>query len=290
VWEVDPQDVRIGDKLGEGFFGEVFRATWRQQEVVVKRLKPGVRGEGADAERENFRRELGILVQLRHPRVVQFVAACTMPDNMFICLEYLAGGSLHDLIYSTNPPLKLQVQLGMLIDVASGMCYLHGHEPPIIHRDLTVHNILVDESGRCKVSDFGLSRPAAANMSALPGNLIYSAPEVLEESNYCPKADVYSFAICTFELLARAQPFDKLTVFQICKQVPGPAGLRPDATLVTPASMRKLVTACWTPQPETRPDFPRIIQALVDMKNGRVPPHGYAYQESPRMKAIKVQM
>jgi len=280
-WEVLPAEVVFGRKLGEGYFGEVFLASWRHQEVVVKRLKHGVRGEGADAEEANFRRELAMLVELRHPRVVQFIGACTQPQSRFICLEFLAGGSLHDQIHSDLPSPSFAARLRMLMDVVSGMCYLHGASPPIIHRDLTTNNILLDEHGRCKVADFGLSRVTAKRMSALPGNMYYCAPEILEEyDEYTKLVDVYSFAICTWELFSRLQPFQELTPQQLLRQVPD--GLRPDIQdAKTPVSMKKLISACWAEHPKNRPDFTQVIRALADIKSGQVPPKDYIYLNRP---------
>ena len=90
-WEIPPEQVEDGQMIGEGFFGQCFKAKWNEQLVVVKRFKNGIRGEGADAARKNFHREVAILVQLRHPRICQFLGACARPDNLFIVLESVRG-------------------------------------------------------------------------------------------------------------------------------------------------------------------------------------------------------
>lgn len=183
-WEIPPEQIQDGEKIGEGFFGQCFKAMWHQQDVVVKRFKNGIRGEGADAARKNFHREVAILVQLRHPRICQFLGACARPDNLFIVLEFMPNGSLQDYLHKVRKPpswvpLSRLQKLRIVSDVALGLAYLHKCSPPIIHRDLTSGNVLLDDALRAKVSDFGLSRPYDYRMTLRPGNRFYMAPELL---------------------------------------------------------------------------------------------------------------
>ena len=93
--------------------------------------------------------------------------------------------------------------MGIALDVARGMDYLHSLPQPIIHRDLNSHNILLHEAGRAVVADFGESRFLAnlweENMTKQPGNLRWMAPEVFTQcTKYSVNADVFSFALCFF--------------------------------------------------------------------------------------------
>ena len=122
-------------------------------------------------------------------------------------------------------------QLNIAQDVSKGMHYLHSLPQPIIHRDLNSHNILLHEEGRAVVADFGESRFLAnlweENMTKQPGNLRWMAPEVFTQvsssaviscldiltfkcTKYSIKADVFSFALCLWELLAGELPFSHL--------------------------------------------------------------------------------
>ena len=106
-------------------------------------------------------------------------------------------------------------QLNIAQDVSKGMNYLHSLPQPIIHRDLNSHNILLHEEGRAVVADFGESRFLAnlweENMTKQPGNLRWMAPEVFTQcTKYSVKADVFSFALCFWELLAGELPFSHL--------------------------------------------------------------------------------
>lgn len=106
-------------------------------------------------------------------------------------------------------------QLNIAQDVSKGMNYLHSLPQPILHRDLNSHNILLHEEGRAVVADFGESRFLAnlweENMTKQPGNLRWMAPEVFTQcTKYSVKADVFSFALCFWELLAGELPFSHL--------------------------------------------------------------------------------
>jgi len=225
TWEIPPEQIQDGAKIGEGFFGECFKAMWHQQDVVVKRFKNGIRGEGADAARKNFHREVAILVQLRHPRICQFLGACARPDNLFIVLEYMTKGSLQDYLHKRHKPadwvpLNRGQKHRIISDVALGLAYLHKCSPAIIHRDLTSGNVLLDDQFRAKVSDFGLSRPYDYRMTLRPGNRFYMAPELLlGKSSYTTAVDIYSLAIIMWELYSLKRPFSNIAASRMKAEV-----------------------------------------------------------------------
>merc|ERR1711907_649345 len=103
---------------------------------------------------------------------------------------------------------------------------LHQNSPPILHRDLTSKNILLDLHGRCKVADFGLSQQYNPKSKALPGCVFYTGPEILKaftgtsfNPNYSLKSDVYSFGIVAWETLAEQHPFKGLGLQQLVEEV-----------------------------------------------------------------------
>ena len=111
--------------------------------------------------------------------------------------------------------MDILTKLGIALDVAKGMNYLHCLPQPIIHRDLNSHNILLHEQGRVVVADFGESRfllnPWEENMTKQPGNLRWMAPEVFTQcTKYSATADVFSYALCFWELLSGELPFAHL--------------------------------------------------------------------------------
>ncbi|KAG7251889.1 hypothetical protein CRUP_002756 [Coryphaenoides rupestris] len=163
-----------------------------------------------------FCREVSILCRLNHPCVIQFVGACLDDPSQFaIVTQYVSGGSLFSLLHEQKRLIDLQSKLVIAIDVAKGMEYLHNLTQPIIHRDLNSHNILLYEDGHAVVADFGESRflqsVAQDNMTKQPGNLRWMAPEVFTQcTRYTVKADMFSYALCLWELLTGEVPFAHL--------------------------------------------------------------------------------
>lgn len=135
------------DEIGHGSFGLVHKALWRGTEVAVKRLpresiaEPQVLVE--------FMKEAFIMRQLRHPNVLQVLGVCTDPPC--IIMEYMPRGSLFQLIHNQNVSLDWPIVRKLAIEICRGMAYLHGCNPPLIHRDLKPHNLLVDDMWRVKV-------------------------------------------------------------------------------------------------------------------------------------------
>lgn len=269
MWEIEAAEVEFGEKIGEGHFGQCFKAEWREQQVVIKKLKQGVRGKGAEAEFENFKRELEVCIQMRHPRICQFLGASTDHNNMFICLEYLSGGSLLDLLHKkkngARRKISLQQKMQIQTDVASGLAYLHQCKPPIAHRDLSSGNVLLDEHLRAKVADFGLSRKINARMSKLPGNRFYMAPEVLMGTcEYSIEMDIYSFAIVSWEMYQRKRPFQGYKAYQLMEEVCRNQ-LRPNMPLhksICPRGLQKLIRKCWHQDPAERPSAKEVINVI----------------------------
>eukprot|EP00958_Prasinococcus_capsulatus_P000031 scaffold1_cov402-Prasinococcus_capsulatus_cf.AAC.31 len=149
------------------------------------------------------------------------------------------------------------------------MAYLHSLRPPIVHRDLKPANLLVTAGGDIKVGDFGLSRDfrnsyASVNSHSAVGTVLYSAPEVLRNEGYSPKADVWSFGVVLWETLTRAAPFanyDKpmavaANVAFNGERVPLSSLENEDPRLVG------LVEKCLEAEPEKRPSFDSMLEEL----------------------------
>ena len=172
----------------------------RGKEVAVKKLFKQDLDEKALID---FKKEVEIMAQLRHPNVLLFMGACTDPGNMAIVTELLNGGNgeqvccvLFLLVFSfltlfflqvlRDPSLELSVykRVVMALDVAQGMSWLHASKPQIIHRDLKPSNLLVDENLHVKVCDFGLSAvkenetEKLQDTDSVPGTPLWMAPEV----------------------------------------------------------------------------------------------------------------
>ncbi|KAH8245344.1 hypothetical protein KR032_009349 [Drosophila birchii] len=157
-------DLVIGEKLGEGFFGKVFKVTHRQsgEVMVLKEL------HRADEEaQKNFIKEVAVLRLLDHRHVLKFIGVLYKEKKLHMVTEYVAGGCLKELIHDSAQTLTWPQRVCLARDIACGMSYLHSMN--IIHRDLNSMNCLVREDRSVIVADFGLARSVDA--PRLPGGV-----------------------------------------------------------------------------------------------------------------------
>ncbi|KAJ9703837.1 hypothetical protein PVL29_005208 [Vitis rotundifolia] len=263
VWEIDANLLTLENKVASGSYGDLFKGTYRSQEVAIKILKP--ESVNTDMLRE-FSQEVYIMRKIRHKNVVQFIGACTRPPNLCIITEFMSRGSVYDFLHKQRGAFKLPSLLKVAIDVAKGMNYLH--ENNIIHRDLKTANLLMDENDVVKVADFGVARVQTQSgvMTAETGTYRWMAPEVIEHRPYNHKADVFSFGIVLWELLTGELPYSILTPLQAAVGVVQ-KGLRPTVPKHTHPKIAGLLERCWWQDPTLRPDFSTILEILQQLAN-----------------------
>ncbi|KAF1886610.1 hypothetical protein Lal_00045843 [Lupinus albus] len=214
-WEVQWEDLCIGERIGIGSYGEVYRADCNGTEVAVKKFLDQDFSGGALAQ---FKSEIEIMLRLRHPNVVLFMGAITRPPNFSILTEFLPRGSLYRLLHRPNLRIDEKRRLRMALDVAKGMNYLHTSHPPVVHRDLKSPNLLVDKHWVVKVCDFGLSRTkhhTYLSSKSCAGTPEWMAPEVLRNEPANEKCDVYSFGVILWELATTRIPWKGLNPMQV---------------------------------------------------------------------------
>ncbi|XP_054804335.1 serine/threonine-protein kinase EDR1-like isoform X2 [Prosopis cineraria] len=146
--EIPWEDFIIGERIGLGSYGEVFRADWNGTEVAVKKFLDQDFSGAALAE---FKREVRIMRRLRHPNIVLFMGAVTRPPNLSIISEFLPRGSLYKILHRPNCQIDEKRRIKMALDVARGMNCLHTSMPTIVHRDLKSPNLLVDNNWNVKI-------------------------------------------------------------------------------------------------------------------------------------------
>ncbi|BCU03103.1 serine/threonine protein kinase [Pandoravirus japonicus] len=278
-WEIDPDDIDVTEAtaLGAGGYGVVYRTVWRGTEVAVKVISERIGGAAAGGEaRRAFADEVRVMCALRHPNVVLFMAACTKPPKMCIVMEYMALGSLYDLLHNDLvPEVPHALVVKMAYQAAKGMHFLHSSG--VVHRDLKSLNLLLDAKWNVKVSDFGLTRfkaDLARNGSsasdAVQGTVQWLAPEVLDESadvDYM-QADVYAFGVVLWEMLTRCEPYAGMSPASIAVAVIRD-NLRPPVPSAAPADYAALVDECWHRDPIMRPAFVDVQHRLSDaIKHG----------------------
>jgi len=300
-WEIDPEEVAFGEKIGEGEFGVVYRATWRGTPVAAKVLKSS-EADFKVAELE-FRQEVATMASLSHPHVLQFLGASTRRMPFMIVTE-LAVGALDGLAR-----LQIQPGLGRTIELALqaayGLGYMHERKPfPVVHRDLKPANLMIVGGGDAcrgrrseallnygvlKIADFGLSKTldsltngkhAARHADFLPtgetGTYRYMAPEVYKHEYYDHKVDVYSYGIILYQLFEKKPAYEGLDPLQTARAA-ATEGMRPafhrsagqKNKFHTPEPIRKLIADCWQSDPNLRPEFRDIIARLTAFRDER---------------------
>ncbi|KAL1557310.1 mitogen-activated protein kinase kinase kinase [Salvia divinorum] len=261
VAEILWEDLQIGERIGIGSYGEVYRAEWNGTEVAVKRfMKQDISGDAL----AQFKCEIEIMLRLRHPNVVLFMGAVTRPPHMSILTEFLPRGSLYKLLHRPNIQIDEKRRLKMALDVAKGMNYLHTSHPIIVHRDLKTPNLLVDKNWAVKVGDFGMSRlqhHTFLSSKSAAGTAEWMAPEVLRNEPSNEKSDVYSFGVILWELATLRVPWTEMNSMQVVGAV-GFQGRHLDIPSTVDPLVAEIISDCWNRNPQARPSFAQIITRL----------------------------
>jgi tRNA A-37 threonylcarbamoyl transferase component Bud32 len=263
--EIPWEDITLGERIGLGSYGEVYRGDWHGTEVAVKKfLDQALTVESL----EEFKSEVRIMKKVRHPNVVLFMGAVTRAPNLSIITEFLPRGSLYRLLHRPNNQLDVRRRLRMALDAARGMNYLHNCTPVIVHRDLKSPNLLVDKNWVVKVCDFGLSRMKEStylSSRSTAGTAEWMAPEVLRNEPSDEKCDVFSFGVILWELCTMQQPWGGMNPMQVVGAV-GFQSRRLDIPDDIDPAVSDIIKQCWETEPKLRPSFAEIMAALKPLQ------------------------
>jgi len=198
---------RIIRRIGSGGMADVYCAQDEHlgREVALKVLH---RRFAQDAEFvERFRREASAAAGLQHAHVVGVYDRGEHEGTYYIAMEYLRGRTLKDVVANEAPLDQLRViDLGIQILQAAGFAHRNG----VVHRDFKPHNVIVDENGNAKVTDFGIARAGASEMTetgSIMGTAQYLSPEQAQGQEVTARSDVYSIGVMLYELLTGRLPF-----------------------------------------------------------------------------------
>ena len=256
---IENDDLRLHGQIGSGGFGTVYKATRLStaEVVAVKELRPDRLTVGSWA---SLYAEIETMASVRHQFVLELVGAhITQPYR--IITRFCSGKSLFDRLHRCRkqmPPLSATRLTILAYEVAVGMEHLHSMD--IVHRDLKTLNILLDDEDDCCVADFGLSGMMKDNQELCGGvgTPHYTAPEVLMHARYGPKVDSYSYGIVLWEMLMRKVPYGDMSHMAIYEHVVT-RGWRLGMPNDAPEGLKKMITRCWSKNPNDRPDFTEIV-------------------------------
>jgi mitogen-activated protein kinase kinase kinase len=226
-----------GALIGQGSFGSVYLALHAVtgELLAVKQVEapsPGANSQNDSRKKsmiDALKHEISLLRDLRHANIVQYLGCGSSPEYLNIFLEYVPGGSVQTMLNSYGA-LPEPLVRSFVRQILNGLSYLHNRD--IIHRDIKGANILVDNKGTIKISDFGISKKLEAtnilngannnkHRPSLQGSVFWMAPEVVKQTSYTRKADIWSLGCLVVEMMTGQHPFPDCTQLQAIFKIGG---------------------------------------------------------------------
>jgi beta-lactam-binding protein with PASTA domain/predicted Ser/Thr protein kinase len=277
---------KVVARLGAGGMADVYLAEDQQlgRKVALKLLHRRFAENEGFVER--FRREAQAAAGLQHPNVVGVYDRGSYDGTYYIAMEYLPGRTLKRLIRD-EAPLDPVRAIDITIQILKAARFAHHHG--VIHRDLKPHNVIVDDSGHVKVTDFGIARAGASDMTetgSILGTAQYLSPEQAQGHAVSSSSDLYSIAVVLYEMLTGRVPFDAeqavtIAIKHVSEAPTAPTTINPRI----PPELEQVVMWAMNKNPADRPqDADQFITALEHAKAAIV--SGDAGQRTAAMAAV----
>ena len=280
-----PDALTVGPEISRGSFGVVFRGSLGVRPVAIKKIHgllldyARTTSEDLESVLTNFRRECELMEAAQHGNVVQFLGVFTIDGSAALVME-LMEETLEQFLRNNRGTLVQEKQVAICVQIASGLLFLHQHEPQILHRDLTAKNILLSDSGKVvKISDLGQAKFRPPDVQYLttkaPGCVPYMPPECLvDRPRFTEKSDIFSFGVVILQVATQQPPSCGLVNIGGKPEVDrreGDLAMLSDAHLLKP-----IVLKCLKDDATERPSCHEVhLTLLVDphLRNPGVSPH-----------------
>uniref|UniRef100_A0A2N9EG60 non-specific serine/threonine protein kinase n=1 Tax=Fagus sylvatica TaxID=28930 RepID=A0A2N9EG60_FAGSY len=273
--------------IGVGGYGIVYKAELLAagHVVAVKKMHP--LSNESMANPKAFTSEIGALTEIRHRDIVKLHGFCSHPRCLLLVYEFLEGGSLERILSSDEQAKDFDwvKRVNVVKGVASALSYMH-HDIsyPIIHRDISSKNVLLDSEYEAHISDFGTARILNSDSSywtSFAGTFGYTAPELAYTLEVNEKSDIYSFRVVALEVIMGRHPGDLISLLSLSfasssTSVPHNVLLKEvlDQRLAHPTNkvanevvlVAKLALSCLHASPQYRPTMQQVSQKLTTRK------------------------
>jgi serine/threonine protein kinase len=280
---VEYKELKVGKCISQGGFGLVFAGEFHGRRVAIKKIRPDRSNDVAGIEQ--FLKEIILMAQLYHPRIVEFIGvAWDVLRHLSAVNEFMDHGDLRNVLHGyklQSTPLTWRAHKARIsLHIAEALSYLHSLKPKVIHRDLKSKNVLLNLHLDAKLSDFGISRQrfrVETHMTVGVGTSFWIAPEVLLGKDYDERADIFSFGVVLSEIDTDDYPYwndaneggearGKLQEAEILSLVAA-GQKRPEFTIDCPPGILDIADCCLQKDPANRPSAAEIVvmlQHLID--------------------------